>query len=96
MQHILEDAFNGQMSDFYSELTESPLARLHILLRTDEKHLIRIFFTGITDQFVFFEGQCEWFLTEYMLTCLECLNRNFGMPVIGCYDADNVDVLAIQ
>ncbi len=36
VQHILEEAYGGQMSDFYSQLTESPLARLHLLIRVEE------------------------------------------------------------
>mgnify|MGYP000936422862 CR=1 FL=1 len=39
MQSILEQAFNGTCSAFYTQLAESVLARIHFIIRTDPGHV---------------------------------------------------------
>ena len=34
IQKILEDAFHGNVTAFYTQVTDSPLARIHIIVRT--------------------------------------------------------------
>lgn len=35
VQHTLEEAFGGSMTDYYTQVTESPLARVHVLINAD-------------------------------------------------------------
>ncbi len=34
MQHVLEEEFGGFVSDHYTQITDSPLARLHVIIKT--------------------------------------------------------------
>lgn len=38
VQAVLESAFKGQVTDYYTQVTESPLARVHVLIKTSSEN----------------------------------------------------------
>ena len=54
------------------------------------------FFQHFADLLAFVDGEREWFFAVDIFAGAECFDGDFGVPVIGCDDGDDVDIFAIE
>ena len=46
--------------------------------------------------FAFIDGESEWFFAVDIFSGAECFDGDFGVPVIGSNDGDDIDIFAIE
>jgi len=66
------------------------------LLGSDEEDEFGIGLARCADGEVFGQGQGQWFLAEDVLAGLQGFDGDFGVPVVGCDDADDFDLFVVE
>ena len=54
------------------------------------------FIKDFADLFAFIDGEGEWFFAVDIFSCAECIDGDFGVPVIGSDDGDDVDIFSVE
>ncbi len=66
------------------------------LLGSDEEDEFGVGLACSADGEVFGQGQGQWFLAEDVLAGLQGFDGDFGVPVVGCDDADDFDLFVVE
>ena len=72
------------------------LVAITTLLRSDKEDLLVKLATSVSHQLVFFQSQRQRFLAKHVLAGLQRFDRDFYMPVIGCCDANDINVISLK